>query len=197
MSEESNKPLRSHVRGVACVALVIGIVIGFFAKDLIFQFVGPAKNVLKTEGNGDYDIEELEVNYLQMLGGVKGVSFDVVNGVKCICKCDEAHPEGDSVFYRFQGYIGDDASKKVQKFRFDYVVKPIVADGQLSFSGGVVSRMLLEPEDVIVNSNGMKRLIEAFAVPQFKQFPLYAPNGAFAIKELYSNMAVIKVSKEK
>ena len=43
----------------------------------------------------------------------------------------------------------------------------------------------------------MKRIIDAFVVPQLKPFALYAPTGAFAIKELYSNMAVLKVSKEK
>lgn len=195
MSETSAKKHRVRDFANAILMLALGIVVGFFFRGALSE---DAKVVHKSSvAEKNYDIEEMEVNYLQMLEGVKGVTFDVVNGIRCVCKCDDTHPEGDLVFYRFKGYIGDEAAKKVQKFQFDYVVKPVVANGQLSFSGGEVSRMILEPEDVIVNNDGMKRLINAFAVPQFKPFPLYVPDGAFAVKELYSNMAVIKVSREK
>ncbi len=80
---------------------------------------------------------------------------------------------------------------------FNYVVKPFVSNGRLSLSGGEISQVLLEPENLIVNPNGMKSLLEAFAVSKFSPFEQYVPNGAFAIKELYSKMVVIKVSKEK
>lgn len=195
MSESALETMRFRARVTTVVALAIGVLIGVFAKDIIRK---AGESIKGADGAAkDYEVQELEVNYLQMLDGVKGVSFDVVNGIKCICECDDAHPEGDKVVYRFQGYIGDEGSRKVQKLQFDYTVKPFVKSGQLSFSGGEVSQPLLEPEDVIVSCAGMKRLVEAFAVPQLKPLELYAPDGAFDIKELYSNMAVIKVSKEK
>lgn len=195
MSETNTKKHRIRDFAKAILMLALGIVIGFLFKDAIS--VGANAIQKPSVAEKDYDIEEMEVDYLQMLEGVKGVTFDVVNGIRCVCKCDDAHPEGDLLFYRFKGYIGDEASKKVQKLQFDYVVKPVVANGQLSFSNGDVSRVMLDPEDVVVNNDGMKRLLNAFAAPQLKPFALYAPNGAFAVKELYSNMAVIKVSKEK
>lgn len=195
MNEMNIAKLRFRARIIAVIALLVGILIGVFLKDPI---INAYKNIpWATQGKNDYDIEEIEVDYLQMLEGVKGISFEVVNGIKCTCKCDDAYPEGELVVYKFHGYIGDDDSKKVQKMHFNYVVKPFVSNGRLSLSGGEISQVLLEPENLIVNPNGMKSLLEAFAVSKFRPFEQYVPNGAFAIKELYSKMVVIKVSKEK
>lgn len=197
MSETDFKKLRFRTCMKTFVALVIGVLVGVSVKDSIFEVVRTAKNTIASKKGNDYDIEEFEVNYLQMLEGVRGVTFDVVNGIKCICKCTDVHPEGDSIVYEFKRRVGNEITKRIQKFQFNYTVKPFVDNGQLSLSLGEVSRVLLEPENAIVNSDGMKRLIETFAVPKFKPLELYAPNGAFAIKELYSNMIVLKISKEK
>lgn len=195
MNEMNIAKLRFRARITTAIALLIGILIGVFLKNPI---TNAYKNIpWATQGNNDYNIEEIEVDYLQMLEGVRGISFEVVNGIKCICKCDDAYPEGELVVYKFHGYIGDEVSRKIQKIQFNYMVKPFVANGQLSLSGGEISRVLLEPENLIVSPNGMKNLLEAFAISKFKPFEQYVPNGAFAIKELYSKMVVIKVSKEK
>ncbi len=113
MNEMNIAKLRFRARITAVIALLVGILIGVFLKNPI---ANAYKNIpWLTQGKNDYDIEEIEVDYLQMLEGVKGISFEVVNGIKCICKCDDANPEGELVVYKFHGYIGDDDSKKVQK----------------------------------------------------------------------------------
>lgn len=177
------------------LAFVIGVVVGVFIHDRIRNAVDVVQKPSVEEKA--YDLAELEVDYMQMLDGVKGVAFDVVNGIKVVCKCEAAYPEGASIVYRFNGYIGCEQSAKVQQFQFNYTVKPVVSNGELTLSGGDTSRVFLEPENTIANSEEMKRLIDAFAVPQFKPFVFHAPQGAFGIKELYSKMVVLKVAKEK
>lgn len=199
MSENCNHKSnwKTHVKVLSAlmIGILIGVPIGSFVKI-------PLPNIAKVGRNAggenkDYDIQELEVNYLQMLEGVKGEAFEIVNGVKCVYSCKEAYPDGDRIVYKFNGYIGEEISKKAQKFQFSYIVKPFVANGELTFSGDEIARVFLEPEDLVVGIDGMKRIINAFIVPQLKPFASYAPTGAFAIKELYSNMAVLKVAKEK
>lgn len=197
MSETKIVKHRIRVRITTVMALLIGVLIGMLVKSPIVNLYKSVKTCVLFEDGSAYDIEEVEVDFLQMLDGVKGVSFDVVNGIRCICKCDDVYPEGESVVYKFQGCISDVTSRRVQKIQFNYTVKPFVANGLLSLSTGYVSQLLLEPEDIIVTRNDMKRLLEAFAVTQFKPLVQNVPNGAFAIKELYSKMVVIQVAKEK
>lgn len=177
------------------LALVVGVAVGVFTRDHIRSAVNVVQKSSVEEA--DYDIEEIQVDYLQMLDGVKGVAFDVVNGVKVVCKCESVHPEGGLIVYTFKGYIGDEKSAMVQQFQFNYTVKPVVSNGMLTLFGGDTSRVFLEPENIIVGSEGMKRIIDAFAVPQLKSFETYVAHGAFGIKELYSKMIVVKVAKEK
>ena len=192
---KSNRKTHVKVLSALVLGVLIGIPIGAFVKEPLARMAKIGRNV--GAADNDYEIQELKVNYLQMLDGAKGGAFEVVNGVKCIYGCNEAYPDGDRIVYKFNGYIGDEISKKGQKLQFSYIVKPFAANGELTFSGGEMSSVLLDPENLVVGIDGMKRIIDAFVVPQLKPLGLHAPSGAFGIKELYSNMAVIKVSKEK
>lgn len=195
MNEEINTKPKWKTYLKLMLAFVAGTLVGAVAHDKLADMskTGQKAGI----ENKDYEIQELEVNYLQMLEGAKGETFEIVNGVKCVYACKEAYPDGDRIVYKFSGYIGEEISKRAQKFQFNYNVKPFVSKGELTFSGGEIAGVLLEPENLVVGVDGMKRIIDAFVVPQLKPFALYAPTGAFAIKELYSNMAVLKVSKEK
>ena len=140
MSETDFKKLRFCTCMKTFVVLAIGVLVGVSVKDSIFEVVRTAKNTIASQKGNDYDIEEFEVNYLQMLEGVRGVTFDVVNGIRCICECNDVHPEGDSIVYEFKGHIGNEITKRMQKFQFNYTVKPFVDNGQLSLSTGEVVR---------------------------------------------------------
>ena len=192
---KSNRITHVKVLSALVIGVLVGIIIGAVVK---FPIAGVAKFGRNAGGEiRDYDIQELGVNYLQMLDGVKGETLEIVNGVKCVYECKEAYPDGDRIVYKFHGYIGEEISKRAQKLRFNYIVKPFVANGKLTFSRGEIARVLLEPENLVVGIDGMKRIIDAFVVPRLGPLGLYVPSGAVGIKELYSNMAVLKISKEK
>ena len=192
---KSNRRTHAKVLLALVIGVLIGIPIGAFVKDSLASIATIAWNA--GDEDKDYDIQEIEVDYLQMLDGGEGEVFEIVNGVKCFYECKEAYPFGDRIVYKFHGYIGAETSKMVQKLQFDYIVKPSIANGKMIFSGGEIAKVLLEPDSLVVGIDGMKRIINAFVVPQLKAFGLDVPTGAFGIQELYSKLVVIKVSKEK